>query len=63
MKHNQLFSMIKNKKDWTHCKKGKLSAEWGTYEEDDVVYILFRKQMVCLTGFKISHSQNASMGI
>ena len=21
MKHNQLFSMIKNKKDWTHCNK------------------------------------------
>ena len=43
MKHNELFSMIKNKKDWTHCKKGMLSAEWGTYEEDDIVYILFQE--------------------
>lgn len=43
MKHNELFSMIKNKRDWTHCKKGKLSAEWGTYEEDDIVYILFQE--------------------
>ena len=30
MKHSELFSIIKkNKKDWTHCKSGKLSAEWG----------------------------------
>lgn len=43
MKHNELFSIIKNKKDWTHCKSGKLSAEWGTYEEDDIVYILFQE--------------------
>ncbi len=43
MQHNELFLMIKNKKDWTHCKSGKLSAEWGTYEEDDVVYILFQE--------------------
>ena len=43
MKHNEIFSMIKNKKDWTHCKSGMLSAEWGTYEEDDVVYILFQE--------------------
>lgn len=37
MRHNELFSIIKNKKDWTHCKSGKLSAEWGTYEEDEAV--------------------------
>ena len=43
MKHNELFRLIKNKKDWTRCKSGKLSAEWGTYEEDDVVYILFQE--------------------
>ena len=43
MTHNEIFSMIKNKRDWTHCKKGRLSAEWGTYEEDDVIYILFQE--------------------
>lgn len=46
MTHNELFSIIKNKKDWTHCKSGKLSAEWGTYEEDDIVYILFQKKLL-----------------
>lgn len=25
MQHNELFSIIKNKKDWRHCKSGKLS--------------------------------------
>lgn len=43
MTHNDLFSLIKNKRDWTHCKSGKLSAEWGTYEEADVVHILFQE--------------------
>lgn len=43
MKHNELFSMIKNKRDWIHCKSGRLSAEWSTYEEDDTVYILFQE--------------------
>ena len=43
MKHNELFSIIKNKKDWRHCKSGKLSAEWDIYEEGDIVYILFQE--------------------
>ena len=43
MKHNELFSLIKNKRDWIHCKSGRLSAEWGTYEEEDTVYILFQE--------------------
>lgn len=43
MKHNELFSLIKNKKDWRHCKSGKLSAEWDIYEEGDIVYILFQE--------------------
>ena len=43
MKHNELFSLIKNKRDWIHCKSGRLSAEWSTYEEKDTVYILFQE--------------------
>lgn len=43
MTHSKLFLMIKNKRDWRHCKSGKLSAEWGTYEEEDIVYILFQE--------------------
>lgn len=43
MKHNELFSIIKNKKDWRHCESGKLSAEWDIYEEEDIIYILFQE--------------------
>ena len=43
MQHNELFSIIKHKRDWIHCKSGRLSAEWGTYEEEDTVYILFQE--------------------
>lgn len=43
MKHNELFALIKNKKDWRHCESGKLSAEWDIYEEEDIIYILFQE--------------------
>ena len=45
MTHNQLFNMIKHKRDWRECqsKDKKLSAEWDIYEEGNIVYILFQE--------------------
>lgn len=45
MTHNQLFDLIKHKRDWRECqsKDKKLSAEWDIYEEGNIVYILFQE--------------------
>lgn len=45
MKHNELFSLIKNKRDWRECQSAnkKLSAEWDILEEDGIRYILFQE--------------------
>ena len=45
MTHNELFNLIKYKRDWRECqsKDKKLSAEWDIYEENNIVYILFQE--------------------
>lgn len=45
MTHNELFNLIKHKRDWRECqsKDKKLSAEWDIYEEENIVYILFQE--------------------
>ena len=45
MTHNQLFNMIKHKRDWRECqsKDKKLSAEWDIYEEGNTIYVLFQE--------------------
>ena len=45
MTHNELFNLIKHKRDWRECqsKDKKLSVEWDIYEEENIVYILFQE--------------------